>query len=216
MSSCKNIIYALTDPRTNEWRYIGLSTRGLARPRAHLSPYNLANDTNKYKLNWINQLKKIGLIPNFQILEEFDSSDFLKYAEMEWIAEARRQGIRLTNLTDGGDWVYKQKTILPRKMSEETKAKISKGNTGKIASLEKRKNLSNAKMGTKLSEETRLKISKTKKGILVGPMSQTQKDNISKATLGKFVSEETKKNNRWLILVKNLLKIIKLKFHLQE
>lgn len=37
MSETKNVIYALTDPRDDSVRYIGLSTKGTSRLKQHLS-----------------------------------------------------------------------------------------------------------------------------------------------------------------------------------
>ena len=48
---------------------------------------------------------------------------------------------------------------LPRVVSEETRLKISKSNTGKIRTQEYKDNLSKVKKGVKLSEEHKLKIS---------------------------------------------------------
>ena len=42
--SGKFIIYALVDPRILEIRYVGLSTRGLERPRSHGRPSYLRGD----------------------------------------------------------------------------------------------------------------------------------------------------------------------------
>lgn len=98
----KFLIYALVDPRTDEVRYIGKSTRGLSRPKDHLK-LSVLNGSKTYKNSWILHLLALGLKPKIQILEVFDSDEDLSDAECFWIAQGRGLGWRLTNLTKGGD-----------------------------------------------------------------------------------------------------------------
>lgn len=113
----KFLIYALTDPRTDEVRYIGKSTSGLKRPKEHLRPTQLKPNTHKTR--WIRQLLTQGLKPKIQILEEFSTGDDLNYAECFWIAQGRGLEWKLTNATKGGDG--QSKGYAP---SEETRAKM--------------------------------------------------------------------------------------------
>lgn len=100
----KYLIYALVDPRDGRWRYVGKSGSGLNRPRAHGRPSVLAKDKT-HKANWIKVLISQGLLYDIEILEELSSSRELIPAEMEWIAAARRAGVSLTNMTDGGEGI---------------------------------------------------------------------------------------------------------------
>lgn len=111
------LIYALADPRTLEWRYIGLSSSGLHRPAQHSTERALATCTNLHKVRWIRQVQSLGLQPLIDVLEYLPDIVRLKDAEREWIAEARRQGMALTNLTDGGDGVLNPTEEVRRRKS---------------------------------------------------------------------------------------------------
>lgn len=134
------IIYALVDPRTQEWRYIGQSVCGLKRPRSHVKLLKI--DKNNHKTNWIRQLLALGLKYDIEILEEFNSFIFLNKAEIEWIAEARRQGCPLVNLTGGGGG------SIGFKHSEEFSKNLSKRMKGGISPHK----------GDKCTEETKLQM----------------------------------------------------------
>jgi hypothetical protein len=118
-SVSKYLIYALVDPRSGQWRYIGKSTSGLRRPKAHGRPSSLAEGGNRHKDRWIRQLHDLGLSYDIEVLEDFPTSAGLEGAEIEWIAAARAAGVPLTNQTDGGDG------LLGRPHSRETRLKMS-------------------------------------------------------------------------------------------
>lgn len=91
-----------------------------------------------------------------------------------------------------------------RKLSEETKAKISESN----------KNISRRK-GFTLSDETKKKIGEANKGI-PKPQSEEHKRKISEAKRGTTLSEETKKKmseSRTLWCSKNLENILQLSIY---
>lgn len=98
MQAKRHLIYGLTDPRTGALRYVGRSSSGLRRPR---DPHG------RRCQNWINSLKKLGLLPTIIIIQEFDPTDnvddVLNTWERHWIAYYRSKGANLTNLTDGGE-----------------------------------------------------------------------------------------------------------------
>ena len=93
-------IYALCEPDTLAVRYVGMSSRGLVRPAAHLHPSNTATVTAKNV--WIRSLLRRGLEPVVQVLGEFDNEAVLGDAERGAIARLRQQGAQLTNVLDGG------------------------------------------------------------------------------------------------------------------
>jgi hypothetical protein len=86
----------------------------------------------------------------------------------------------LRNLTDGGEGIVnlseksrgkiskansgKNHPFFGKERSEETKKKISKANSGKKRTEETKKKMSEAQSGKKLSEETKLKLSKASLG----------------------------------------------------
>ncbi len=165
----KFIIYGLVDPRNGQLRYIGKSTSGLRRPQEHSHPSRLKKNT--HKINWILQLRSLGLKPIITVLQEFGETDILYQAEHFGISYFRQLGMPLTNLADGGPgstgatWVHtdesKKNMSIARKgkgipnqydlgaiMSEETKRKISLAHIGV-----------RSRVGVTLSVETRRKIS---------------------------------------------------------
>lgn len=107
-------------------------------------------DKNKRSNYWKSYVAKHGFIS--EILVNNIDEDFAFLIEMEAIDVYKRRGIKLVNLTNGGEGC----SGYSMKHSEEQKAKWSisrKGNTNKT--------------GTKLSEESKRKISEARKGIIV-------------------------------------------------
>jgi len=129
-------IYTLTDPRTNEVRYVGKANNLTQRYRAHL---NRARKHQTHKKNWLKQLKKEGLKPIIEIIDVVPVDDW-RYWERYWITQMRQWGFNLVNHTDGGDGCtfgnqtsFKKghKSWLGKTHSEETKKKISDNNWNK-------------------------------------------------------------------------------------
>ena len=89
----RNLIYALVDSRTKEVRYVGRSSSGLARPKSHMYPCNLIEDS--YKTRWIK--KNLGHI-EIKILEEVTNKNLLDEREIYWIS----QFSNLVNTQAGG------------------------------------------------------------------------------------------------------------------
>jgi hypothetical protein len=136
------------------------------------------------------------------------------------IATFRGAGIKLCNLTDGGDGISKEhvpwnkgKKLQP--LSQNHKDKISKGNTGQKRSDETKKKQSEAaKNRLPPSDETRRKISQGRKGKHLGQFSEEHKNHLKKAAkhrpqiseitrqkyrdaqIGKHHTEETKQKIR--------------------
>lgn len=111
----KYSIYTLTDPITNEVRYIGLTFNDLKqRLRSHCS-----EKSKSHKSNWIQLLKSKGLKPLIKAIEE-NISSYEETCEKEiyYINKYRSDGHRLTNSASGGN--------KNKKMSLETKIKMSK------------------------------------------------------------------------------------------
>jgi len=95
--------------------------------------------------------------------------------EVKLIAALRNGGVKLANMTDGGDGVsgYVHTDEARAKMSEakigtprsdETKAKIGNANRGRVVSEETRVKIGAAGKGMKHTEETKAKISESSKG----------------------------------------------------
>lgn len=134
----KFIIYGLVDPRTDEVRYIGKSSRGLKRARAHAFPSVLNGCNNHHKARWIAGLKDAGLMFGVLVLGEFASATELDNAERWAIAFAREAGWPLTNILPGGEGGA---TFAGRRHSPETLARMSAVKRGKKKSPEARERM---------------------------------------------------------------------------
>lgn len=132
-------IYTLSDPLTNEIRYIGQTITSLEK-RLYFHISESRTKLNTYKLNWIRSLTKKGLEPKIDLLDIGEWSE----DEIYWIAQFKSWGFRLVNLTDGGDGT------IGRVCTPKTKKLLSKIMTGKKASEETKKKLSLAHRGPRL------------------------------------------------------------------
>lgn len=92
----KNFIYALSDPDTNEIRYIGKTDNPTRRYKAHL-----ADKSRCHKVYWIQSLIKCGKKPIMIILEEIEKDSNWEDREKYWIEYYKNNN--LVNMTDGGD-----------------------------------------------------------------------------------------------------------------
>jgi hypothetical protein len=185
----KYYVYAHINPLKNEIFYIGKGTRKRAYTNSRRSDF------------WHKITKKYGFIVD--ILEDGLTNEEACLREKFYIAKIGRRDLGkgpLVNLTDGGDNPPSHKG---KKMSEETKAKISKalkGNKnglGFIPSEETRKKISEATKGEKnwnwggtLSDETKEKLRITSTG---KKHKEAAKLKVSIAKKGKPLSEEHKK-----------------------
>lgn len=94
-------IYALTDPRTGDTRYVGKAKN----PKARLVQHRQAKDGNRHKCNWLRQLAGAGLQPGLVVLEETTADRWVE-REAYWIAQGRARGWPLTNILDSADARY--------------------------------------------------------------------------------------------------------------
>jgi len=160
------VIYALTDPRTSEIRYVGVTTMTVRmRLTRHLGEAKRGNPG--YKNNWVRQLQGEGLRPQTSILEEGDGEGWAA-AEQHWIAHFRHAGVRLTNIADGGEAPF------GCKRSEATKAKMRE--IGKNRDPEKMRRFQEAGSGHSQTEATKAKISAAFKD---KPRDETFKRKVS-------------------------------------
>lgn len=155
-------IYVLIDPRTDAVRYVGVTVAPQHRLTGHIRD---ASYQSTRKANWIKQLLRCELRPEMRILEEVIGHDLSREAERRWIAHYRAEGAILTNATDGGDgapgckWSEEQRAkIIGRKLSDETKQKLSKYRKGTPISDEQRQRLIALHTGKPLSDEHKQKI----------------------------------------------------------
>lgn len=95
------MVYALVDPRNDEVRYIGLSTRGTSRPRTHLSPRSRRGGGPKNA--WLDELEALGLTCRIEVLQHCASVHEVRAAEVQQISGHKAKGARLTNRSRGGE-----------------------------------------------------------------------------------------------------------------
>ena len=90
-----NYIYTLSDPITNEIRYVGKTINIKERYRKHLE-----NITKRktYLYSW---MKSLNNFPIMEIIDEVE--DDWQFWEQYWISQLKTWGFNLTNLTKGGD-----------------------------------------------------------------------------------------------------------------
>lgn len=110
-------VYTLTDPSTQQIRYVGVTVDLSRRLENHLFQ---KEKTHKY--NWICGLRKRGLRPVIEELERIPAANLQEWQEAErfWIAYLRSLGFKLMNHSAGGF-----SGCAGLKRSEETKAKLS-------------------------------------------------------------------------------------------
>ena len=156
------IIYTLSDPLTNQVRYVG-KTKCTIQKRFNHHIDKSRNKPTTHRDNWIKSLLSKGLLPIIEIVED----DIIDY-ESFWINQFICWGFNLTNMTSGGEGRSSYK------MPDSTKLKISLANKG-----------------NKHTEESKNKMSKSKTGVKWG-FDLKRKENHRKALIGRKVSQETK------------------------
>lgn len=178
-------IYALSDPDTNEIRYIGKANNIKYRLWSHL--HEAKRDLrNLRKCNWIKSLMSKGKRPIISVVEEVPFEHWVE-REIYWIAEFKARGCNLINMTDGGECGV---------ISENCKlalSKVKRGHTaGTFKHSEETKAIIKAKRALQvITEEHKQKTSLKMKNV---KKSETHKQNISKGRTGiKFTQEHIDK-----------------------
>jgi len=99
------VIYALCDPDTEEIRYIGKTSNDLyQRLGVHIYRAKRAKGQLTHRMAWIRSLLSEGKRPLIHGLA-FVTEENWREKERWWIQFCRETGVRLTNLTDGGDGI---------------------------------------------------------------------------------------------------------------
>jgi hypothetical protein len=97
----KRFVYVLVDPNLNIIRYVGISYYPLERYKQHLRD----KISNRYKAEWIAELKAQGQHPRLEIIGAYGVTQ-ANEKEIELIRELRNQyGALITNIAAGGDSV---------------------------------------------------------------------------------------------------------------
>ena len=121
--SSRFLIYALSDPRTGDVRYVGKTEwEGNRRFNHHMYRARwMVDGKPKFRQHvycWIRSLG--GLAPVMEVVEECGDHTSLVEAEQFWIEQFRAMGFRLTNHTVGGEGAfgYRHTDDAKRRMSE--------------------------------------------------------------------------------------------------
>lgn len=159
-------IYTLSCPISKEIRYVGITKNTLQK---RFSQHLVERRNNKRK-SWFSSLKKQGLLPIMELLDEVDDSMWAD-EEKFYISYFRYLGFNLVNMTEGGDRI---------EMTAEIRAKISRGHLGKV-----------------ISEVTRQKLRLANKEGRCGnrgiKMTESHKEILSKYMKNRVISNETRK-----------------------
>jgi len=112
-------IYSLVDPRDGAHRYVGKTSYPM---RVRLAAHKYAAKRGNLPVNrWARKVANINFGPVINWLETVDAGDDWAAREKFWIAEFRRRGAKLLNLTDGGEG------LTGHVFTEEHRGKISAG-----------------------------------------------------------------------------------------
>jgi hypothetical protein len=190
-------VYTLTDPRTNEVRYVGWTMNLTRRFREHLAE---PKRYRTHKSNWIRTVLADGLVPILTVIETGKGEGWAA-AERKWIAAYRAQGCNLTNATDGGNGALGRviDTETRRKISAtkksrgippESLARMTAAHRGKKQSPERIKKAADARRGWRQTPEAREKISAFNRGKKQSPEHTAKAIASRKAKGGWKVTPE--------------------------
>jgi len=167
-------IYALLDEK-GRVRYVGKTNRSLeVRLSAHLRK---AKYEQTHKDRWIVSMFRKQKLPTIQMIEMVNGDGCIE--ERKWIAFFRSIGVKLTNLTDGGDG------LTGHIKSKETCKKLSDAHKGKIFSVEHKKNIGKASKGRPAWNKGK-----------IGIYSEATRKKMGADKIGKKISEETRQKLR--------------------
>jgi hypothetical protein len=96
------VLYTLSDPRMDEVRYVGWSSKV---PKYRLAEHVTEAMTGRrsHRLNWIRTILAESARPVMRVLAFLETDSEAKRCEVAYIAKLRESGYRLVNGTDGGE-----------------------------------------------------------------------------------------------------------------
>lgn len=144
---------------------------------------HINDDRKTHKSAWIKSLKEKGLKPTMEVLESFfDETDSLwQEAERWWISYLRFIGCPLTNLDSGGN--------AGKRMSDESKRKVSQSKIGIPRSEECKRKLRIANLGKKQSAELVAKRIAPLVGRRGHPMPDWLREKLKRINTGRKQSK---------------------------
>lgn len=187
-------IYALKDPRDGLIKYVG-QTKDL---KERLKKHNCDFRNNTPKTAWLKKLKAERLKPELIVLQEVDGDNW-KDAEIYWIAKLKANGMKLKNITVGGEGrkgpvsneTRKKLSIAGkgRTLSDEHKKRLREFHLGRRQTDEAKAKISKANLGRKHTADSLKKMSEARKGV---PKTAEHRKKISEGNKGKVFSKETR------------------------
>lgn len=199
-----HFIYALCHPETKIIRYIGQTSKGMKRPLGYRKRSFYC--TNKHLVNWLQKLRKNGLVCGILVIEEFEDEHSLDEREIFWIAKYKEDGNSLLNATDGGggvrgfkDWteeeIERRRNIFKGKklvFTEEHKRNLSIAIKNSEKKKEAHKKAIEKLRGRKHTEEHKKKVRDKITGLVRSP---EQRARMSAGMKGIKKSDEHIKNS---------------------
>ncbi len=160
-----SIVYTLSDPRTDELRYVGQTAEAPeVRLRKHCWPSTLKREVC-HRTKWIKSLIVAGVLPKIEVVEEVSSAD-VDGVERFYIEYFKSLGFRLVNQQSGGDGWPKGMKRRPHTDAEKKAISVAlKGRRKPPRTKEHTENNRRAQLARRYSasDETRLKLSKAAK-----------------------------------------------------
>lgn len=164
-------IYALCEPGTKAIRYFGKANSPCSRRDKHVK--NAKAGETGHKANWIRGLLTLGQAPDVHVLCEVPCDDWERF-ERAFISLGREYGLKLTNATPGGEGPMVGRTgdkhpMFGKKLSLETRQKISASNRGLERTPETRAKMSKAFTGRKIAPEKLAREAAARRAKLLPP-----------------------------------------------
>jgi hypothetical protein len=146
-------VYALVDPRNSRIMYVGQSLNIGSRYRVHVDPDTYHD--NLPKTTWMKDLRKAGLVPDIEVIQECAGPDELDAVERATIRSLKAEGQCELNITVGGDSRAISKTASTSKDDW-----LQLGNKLKLAAelLDEAETMAYLMVGNKGSSKTRTAI----------------------------------------------------------
>jgi hypothetical protein len=115
-------LYVLSDPRTGELRYVGWTSRTVAkRLTAHLNEAN--GNGRHHRLNWLGLILAESLRPIIRTIAILETKQEAKRCEVAYISALRGRGHDLVNSTAGGDGLADPTPEVRARMAEAQRGK---------------------------------------------------------------------------------------------
>lgn len=194
-------IYSLSDPSTNEIKYVGKSDNPGVRLVEHVRKCKC---DITHKNNWIKSLLNKNLMPIIEILDVVPIEEW-GFWENYWIDTVKAWGFKLTNIANGGcggnQGIIVNKKIsqalMNRVFSNETIEKMRVGAKNRKISVEGRKSLSIHRTGSGNSMYGKVRPESSKKYRTIIQLDSNH--NEIKTWVGVIVASKELKINRCTI-----------------